>query len=135
MLDYNPPPPDFDEYKSAQVIVSAPSVPQSREAEEAVIGSVLINPMMYWEISKHLKTNDFYIKRNGFIWDAFSSLSVDGTPIDLLTVCDALKVAGVLEEIGGMLGVTRERVRQLRDRALKRLRDGDVGKALASFAA
>jgi RNA polymerase primary sigma factor len=40
-----------------------------------------------------------------------------------------------LEEIGGMLGVTRERVRQLRDRALKRLKDGDVGKALASFAA
>ena len=40
-----------------------------------------------------------------------------------------------LEEIGGMLGVTRERVRQLRDRALKRLREGDVGKALASFAA
>jgi RNA polymerase primary sigma factor len=40
-----------------------------------------------------------------------------------------------LEEIGAMLGVTRERVRQLRDRALKRLRDGDVGKALASFAA
>src|SRR5579884_2108355 len=40
-----------------------------------------------------------------------------------------------LEEIGGMLGVTRERVRQLRDRALKRLREGEVGKALASFAA
>src|SRR5204862_379383 len=40
-----------------------------------------------------------------------------------------------LEEIGGMLGVPRERVRQLRDRALKRLRDGEVGKALASFAA
>lgn len=40
-----------------------------------------------------------------------------------------------LEEIGGMLGVTRERVRQLRDRALRRLREGDVGKALASFAA
>ena len=40
-----------------------------------------------------------------------------------------------LEEIGGMLGVTRERVRQLRDRALKRLREGETGKALASFAA
>jgi RNA polymerase primary sigma factor len=40
-----------------------------------------------------------------------------------------------LEEIGSMLGVTRERVRQLRDRALKRLRDGEVGRALASFAA
>jgi len=40
-----------------------------------------------------------------------------------------------LEEIGGMFGVTRERVRQLRDRALKRLKEGDVGRALASFAA
>jgi RNA polymerase primary sigma factor len=40
-----------------------------------------------------------------------------------------------LEEIGSLLGVTRERVRQLRDRALKRLREGDVGRALASFAA
>jgi RNA polymerase primary sigma factor len=40
-----------------------------------------------------------------------------------------------LEEIGGMLGVTRERVRQLRDRALKRLREGEAGRALASFAA
>src|SRR5688572_3093453 len=40
-----------------------------------------------------------------------------------------------LEEIGGMLGVTRERVRQLRDRALKRLKEGDAGRALASFAA
>jgi RNA polymerase primary sigma factor len=40
-----------------------------------------------------------------------------------------------LEEIGDMFGVTRERVRQLRDRALKRLRDGEAGRALASFAA
>jgi RNA polymerase primary sigma factor len=40
-----------------------------------------------------------------------------------------------LEEIGNMLGVTRERVRQLRDRALKRLREGDLGPALESFAA
>jgi RNA polymerase primary sigma factor len=40
-----------------------------------------------------------------------------------------------LEEIGEMLGVTRERIRQLRDRALKRLREGEMGDALASFAA
>ena len=40
-----------------------------------------------------------------------------------------------LEEIGAMLGVTRERVRQLRDRALKRLGHGEVGRALRSFAA
>jgi RNA polymerase primary sigma factor len=40
-----------------------------------------------------------------------------------------------LEEIGNMLGVTRERVRQLRDRALRRLREGELGTALESFAA
>jgi RNA polymerase primary sigma factor len=40
-----------------------------------------------------------------------------------------------LEEIGNMLGVTRERIRQLRDRALRRLREGDMGAALESFAA
>jgi RNA polymerase primary sigma factor len=40
-----------------------------------------------------------------------------------------------LEEIGALFGITRERVRQLRDRALKRLREGEVGRALASFAA
>ena len=40
-----------------------------------------------------------------------------------------------LEEIGNMLGVTRERIRQLRDRALRRLREGEMGHALESFAA
>ena len=40
-----------------------------------------------------------------------------------------------LEEIGNMLGVTRERIRQLRDRALRRLREGNMGDALESFAA
>lgn len=40
-----------------------------------------------------------------------------------------------LEEIGNTLGVTRERIRQLRDRALRRVREGGKGDALESFAA
>ena len=40
-----------------------------------------------------------------------------------------------LDEIGKMLGVTRERVRQLRDRALKRLRHGAVGDVLRDLTA
>lgn len=39
-----------------------------------------------------------------------------------------------LEQIGRLLGVTRERVRQLRDRALRELRDGPDGRILASYA-
>jgi len=40
-----------------------------------------------------------------------------------------------LEEIGKLLGVTRERVRQLRDRALREIKDGEQGRALETFAA
>jgi RNA polymerase primary sigma factor len=40
-----------------------------------------------------------------------------------------------LDEIGKLLGVTRERVRQLRDRALRRLREGAVGDALKDLSA
>nr|MBA2685515.1 sigma-70 family RNA polymerase sigma factor [Gemmatimonadaceae bacterium] len=40
-----------------------------------------------------------------------------------------------LDEIGKMLGVTRERVRQLRDRALKRLRHGTIGDVLRDLSA
>ena len=43
--------------------------------------------------------------------------------------------ARTLEEIGKMMGVTRERIRQLRDRALTRLREGDVGERLRDLVA
>ncbi|HEU5220281.1 MAG TPA: sigma-70 family RNA polymerase sigma factor, partial [Gemmatimonadales bacterium] len=40
-----------------------------------------------------------------------------------------------LEEIGRMMGVTRERIRQLRDRALVRLREGETGERLKDLVA
>jgi RNA polymerase primary sigma factor len=40
-----------------------------------------------------------------------------------------------LEEIGRMMGVTRERIRQLRDRALIRLREGETGERLKDLVA
>jgi RNA polymerase primary sigma factor len=40
-----------------------------------------------------------------------------------------------LEEIGDILGVTRERIRQLRDRALREMREGDLGDVLRTYAA
>jgi len=40
-----------------------------------------------------------------------------------------------LEEIGRMMGVTRERIRQLRDRALQRLREGETGDRLKDLVA
>ena len=76
-------------------------VPHSREAEEAVVGAVFINPEVYYDIAQFLTADDFYIHRHKWIWEAFTSLHEQRVPIDLLTVSDELERRGQLNEIGG----------------------------------
>src|SRR5512139_2038748 len=77
------------------------AVPHSREAEEAVVGAVFINPEVYYDIAQFLSVDDFYIHRHKWIWDCFTSLHEQRIPIDLLTVTDELERRGQLGEIGG----------------------------------
>ncbi len=77
------------------------SIPQSREAEEAVLGCVFINPHCLYELAPFLKTHHFYIHRHGWIWDTFLALDGRRVPIDLLTVADELDRHGKLAEVGG----------------------------------
>ena len=77
------------------------TLPFSREAEEAVIGAVLINPEAYYDVAQFLRGEDFYIHRNRWIWDAFTQLQENRTPIDLLTVTENLEQGNRLGEIGG----------------------------------
>ena len=77
------------------------SQPNSREAEEAVLGSVLINPDSYFEISQVIKADDFYIIRNQWIWDSYVRLHEKHIPIDILTVSEDLEEHSQLSEIGG----------------------------------
>ena len=77
------------------------SQPNSREAEEAVLGSVLINPDSYFEISQVINPEDFYIIRNQWIWRSYMRLHDKRVPIDLLTVGEDLEEQGQLGEIGG----------------------------------
>ncbi len=81
-------------------------VPQSREAEEAVIGSILINPEAYYDVAEFLQAEDFYIHRHRWIWEAFSRLQQSRTPIDSLTVIEELDQQGQLTEIGGAAYIT-----------------------------
>jgi replicative DNA helicase len=76
-------------------------VPQSREAEEAVIGSVLINPEAYYDVAQFLQADDFYIHRHRWIWEVFTRLHERRVPIDLLTVSEELDQLGQLAEVGG----------------------------------
>ena len=77
------------------------AVPHSREAEEAVVGAVFINPEVYYDIAQFLTADDFYIHRHKWIWEAFNSLHEGRVPIDLLTVTNELERRGQLSEIGG----------------------------------
>lgn len=77
------------------------SLPHSREAEEAVLGSVFIVPEVYFDLSQKLKMSDFYIIRNQWIWEAFSTLIERRVEIDLLTVRELLQEKNHLDEIGG----------------------------------
>src|SRR4030042_1565740 len=76
-------------------------VPHSREAEEAVLGAVLINPESYFEVSQFLRSEDFYIQRHRWVWEAFMRLQERRAPIDFLTIVEELDQIGVLNEIGG----------------------------------
>jgi replicative DNA helicase len=81
-------------------------VPHSREAEEAVIGSVLINPDSYYDVAQFLRAEDFYIHRHRWIWEAFTRLHERRTPIDFLTVTEELEQLGQMTEVGGPAYIT-----------------------------
>ena len=85
---------------------STPSVPHNREAEEAVVGAVLINPEVYYDITQFLQPDDFHIHRHRWIWEAYTSLHEQRIPIDLLTLSEELDRRGQLEEIGGRAYLT-----------------------------
>ncbi|MBN1538249.1 MAG: replicative DNA helicase [Anaerolineales bacterium] len=78
-----------------------PVVPHNREAEEAVLGAILINPEAYYDVAPFLKKEDFYIQRYRWIWEALTALHERRAPIDFLTLSDELEQNNRLEEIGG----------------------------------
>jgi replicative DNA helicase len=85
---------------------SAPGLPHNREAEEAVVGAVMINPEVYYDLAQFLQPEDFYIVRHRWIWEAFNSLHARRVPVDFLTVTAELENAGQLGEIGGPAYIT-----------------------------
>lgn len=81
--------------------------PYSEEAEEATIGSILVNPDAFVDVSAFLKADDFYLIRHGYIWQAFERLGKRDVPIDYLTLMQELKDMGWLDDIGGPGYITR----------------------------
>lgn len=93
-------PPNIESVPAPQI------VPHSREAEEAVIGAVIINPEAYYDVASFLHADDFYIHRHRWIWESFTRLHDRRSPIDFLTVTEDLEQKGQLAEVGGPAYIT-----------------------------
>lgn len=81
--------------------LSAQLAPYSQEAEEALLGSILVNPEEFIPIALYLKPEDYYILRHAYIWEAYERISKRGEPIDYVTVQDELRALNRLDDIGG----------------------------------
>ncbi len=76
-------------------------LPTSIEAEQALIGSILINPEKLDSVISIVNSQDFYDQRHIKIFKAIEELNDNGTQIDLLTISENLKGKGLLESVGG----------------------------------
>lgn len=75
--------------------------PHSDQAEEAVLGSLLIDPEAIFEVAHFLKPDAFYRERNRWVYEALLELYDKRQPIDLVTLQDTLQRNGRLEDVGG----------------------------------
>ena len=75
--------------------------PQSAEAEQSVLGSILIDRDALIEVADFLRPEDFYRQAHGRVYAAMLDLSERREPIDVVTVAESLERTGDLESIGG----------------------------------
>lgn len=75
--------------------------PHNLEAEEAVLGSVLINPEAMIRIADSLGSRDFYADKHRLLYDAMVELYNKREPIDVLSITEQLEKQNLLGDIGG----------------------------------
>ena len=76
-------------------------MPQALEMEKAVLGALMIDKDAYLEVCDLLRPESFYEPRNQMVYEAIQRLTIEGSPVDVLTVTDKLGKMGKLEEVGG----------------------------------
>lgn len=81
--------------------------PQSLHAEEAVLGSILIDGAVLERLQYMLAPTDFYREKNGWVYEAAMNLHVRHDAVDYTTICKELERAGRLDEVGGPAYVSK----------------------------
>jgi len=83
------------------VVIGDRVPPQSKEAEQSVLGSMIIDKEAIYAAAELLVEQDFYSTAHQKIFDAIISLSEKGEPVDLVTLSEELQRKQCLEEVGG----------------------------------
>ncbi len=86
---------------SEQKISGGRIPPHNIDAEKSVLGAMILSARAASHAFEQVKPDDFYLGAHVRIFESMISLSVGGSPIDLITLSDRLETDGVLEAVGG----------------------------------
>ena len=84
----------------AQSVDTAPVPPQNLDAEESVLGAMMLSPGAIGAVSEVLDASDFYRESHAKIYRAALGLYARGEPVDAITLVDELGERGDLEAVG-----------------------------------
>ena len=89
----------------AQASPTAPVPPQNLEAEESVLGAMMLSPGAIGAVSEVLDASDFYRESHAKIYRAALALYAKGEPVDAITLVDELEERSELEAAGGRVRI------------------------------
>ena len=81
-------------------------LPNSLEAEQAILGCILLDSDAQMEILSKLKKEDFYAESHKNIFDCMLKINIKGIPVDFVTLTNQLEVDKKLETVGGIDYIT-----------------------------
>lgn len=76
--------------------------PHSQEAEQSVLGGLLLDNQAFDQVMEILQVRDFYYPDNRLIFSAMARLSSANQPLDIITVSECLESDGELQTVGGL---------------------------------
>jgi len=75
--------------------------PQNIDAEEAILGGILLDPEAMGRVLELLRPEAFYISAHQEVYRAAIALQAQGRPTDLMSVTSYLNDHGLLDKVGG----------------------------------
>ena len=92
--------------KGGEAVKTARKLPYNLEAEQCVLGCVLLDNDVAGEVLTGLKKDDFYSESHQSIFSAMTALYLKSTPIDFVTLTGQLEEERTLDTVGGIVYIT-----------------------------